>query len=64
MSYHTMITGRKIIFGFGINKGFNSVLLTMDRKKSIINSEQISRTITSRRDPENQNQVKLHKICY
>lgn len=45
-------------------KGFNSVLLTMNRNKYVINSEQILRTITSQRGPENKNQVKLQKICY
>ena len=45
------------------NKGFNSVLLTMDRDKHVINSERILRAITSRRAPENENQVKLKEIC-
>lgn len=34
----------------------------MDTNKRVINSEQISKAITSRRAPENENQVKLKHI--
>ena len=41
------------------NRGFNSVLLTIDRDKRFIDSERILRAITSRIAPGIENQVKF-----
>ena len=41
------------------NRGFNSVLLTIDRDKRFIDSERILRAITSRITPGIENQVKF-----